>query len=190
MPTPTRRRKPEPTTEAMPPMTGDVFCGIDPGLSGGIVFISADQEWGCPAPIVKDAKGRRQFDRERMVALLKATPVTFAAIERVDAAPMQRRRQGTAGMFSFGKGFGLWIGILEALSIPYVEVPPRTWKRAVLSGTAKDKQAAIDYATRFRPGVCLKPPRARKPHDGVADACCLAEYAMGVWRVRMATKNN
>ncbi len=65
-----------------------------------------------------------------------------------------------------------------ALRIPHLAVTPQAWKKAVLAGTARDKAAAIAFATRRFPGVpLLATPRSRTPHDGVADAVCLAEYA-------------
>ena len=187
MPTSTRRAKPEP---AFPAFDGPCFLGIDPGLKGGIAVVADRQEWACPAPTTRDAGGKVQFDRERMVATLRAFPITFAAIELVDAAPMRGQRQGTTSMFRFGSGFGLWLGILEAIGIPYVEVGPKVWKKAVLKGMGRDKTAAIEYVRRFRTGVSLRPPRSRVDHDGIADATCLAEYAKREWAMREAMRKN
>jgi crossover junction endodeoxyribonuclease RuvC len=80
-------------------------------------------------------------------------------------------------VFRFGFGAGLWVGILGALGIPFERVPPQAWKKAVLAGTAKDKAAAIAYCSRRFPAASLlATPRSTKPHDGLADALCLAEY--------------
>ena len=90
---------------------------------------------------------------------------------------MADRVQGTASMFGFGRGLGLREGILAALAIPHVAVTPQAWKRSILAGTARDKPAAIAFAQGFFPDVSLLPtPRCRVPHDGLADAPCLAEY--------------
>ena len=68
------------------------------------------------------------------------------------------------------------LGILEALGIPYRLVTPQAWKKTVLAGTTKDKSAAVQFCRRAFPGVSLTPGRKRVPHDGMADALCLAEY--------------
>jgi crossover junction endodeoxyribonuclease RuvC len=131
-----------------------------------------------PTPLkAASATGRRDFNRTAMAIALAGFPAPFVAIEKVDAAPMRGRVQGTTSMFSFGRGFGLWLGILEAYGIPYVEVPPRTWKKAVLKGYGTDKAAAVRFVEIHHPGVRLVLPRCRKPHDGIADAVCLANYA-------------
>jgi crossover junction endodeoxyribonuclease RuvC len=152
--------------------------GIDPGLDGGIAWIFPDRVEARVAPTLPASKsGKRRFDVTAMVAILKANPIELAIIEAVSAAPMAGRVQGTTSMFGFGRGLGLWEGILAALAIPHLAVSPQVWKKSILAGTAKDKPAAIAFAQGLFPGVSLLPtPRCRIPHDGLADALCLAEY--------------
>lgn len=167
------------------------FVGIDPGKTGAIAWIHPDGTAGArPTPIVEFTNGKWDFDKDEMIALLEATSKydpgpPFVAIEKVNAAPMRGRKQGAAGMFGFGRGYGLWLGYLSVMAIPFVEVDPRRWKRAILGGTAKDKAAAIGYVQRLYPTVDLKAtPRSRKPSDGKADAICIAEYARREWKTR------
>jgi crossover junction endodeoxyribonuclease RuvC len=163
------------------------YIGIDPGAGGGIACLHEDGTAAAVvAPVRRNPKtGRPVPDRQAMTAILRSFDDPFVAIEQVNAAPIHGRVQGTTSMFRFGAGFGLWLGIMEGLGIPYVEVTPRAWKKAVLAGTAKDKQAAIDYCRRLYPAVDLRAtPRCRVMHDGKADALCLAVYAKGVHRLR------
>ena len=187
MKTPPAPRKPQAPPRAEED-TYRTYLGIDPGLTGGVAILGNNSlvgPWVCSTPTRKNAKGKRELNRELMVKMLSSFTGRRAAIEKVNAAPMRGRLQGTTSMFSFGLGYGLWLGILETLEIPYIEVDPRTWKKAILGGTPKDKQAAIDYVRRFHPTVDLKAtPRSRKPSDGIADAVCLAEYARQAWKVR------
>ena len=74
------------------------------------------------------------------------------------------------------KGYGILLGILGALKISTVRVTPQAWKKAILAGTKKDKDAAIEYVNMKYPDFELILPRCRKPHDGMADAICIAEY--------------
>lgn len=163
------------------------YIGIDPGITGAVaIFGNTDlAPWVCSVPTRKTSKGRRELDREILAKMLGAFTGRRAVIEKVNAAPMRGRLQGTTSMFSFGLGYGLWLGILQTLEIPYIEVDPRKWKRAILGGTPKDKAAAIGYVQRFYPTVDLKvTPRCRTLSDGKADAICIAEYARREWRTR------
>jgi hypothetical protein len=165
-----------------------VTClGIDPGLDGGIAWIRPGEDaHAVITPTIRLANGKRDFDRRAMIVILdQFAENSFVAIEKVNAAPMRGRVQGTTSMFSFGCGYGLWLGMIETLSFDFVEVDPKKWKAAILAGTKRDKDAAIEYARRFYPSVSLLPtPRCKKPHDGICDALCIAEYARQAWRIR------
>jgi crossover junction endodeoxyribonuclease RuvC len=154
------------------------ILGIDPGLDGAIAWIFPDRAEARVTPLLPAGKaGKRRFDVAAMVELLGAYPVELAILEAVSAAPVAGRVQGTTSMFGFGRGVGLWEGILAALRIPHQAVPPQSWKKVVLAGTARDKPAAIAFAQARYPAVSLLPTsRCRVPHDGLADAICLAEY--------------
>lgn len=166
------------------------YIGIDPGITGGIAVITPVPQgaitgaWTTPTLATKHG---RDFDREVIVKMLGSLGGTrYAAIEHVNAAPMHGRRQGTKSMFAFGRGFGLWLGILEGLGIPVIEVDPRRWKRVVLKGLGTDKQAAIRYCEMFfAERSLLATPRCRTPHHGIADALCIAEYGRRTWEERL-----
>ena len=46
----------------------------------------------------------------------------------------------------------------------------------VLLGLTHDKAGAVQFCTARWPQTDLVLPRCRVPHDGIADALCLAEY--------------
>ena len=56
-----------------------------------------------------------------------------------------------------------------------------TWPEAILTTkhvlSHDTKAASVAYAREHFPGVELVPPRAKKPHDGLADAICIAAWA-------------
>jgi crossover junction endodeoxyribonuclease RuvC len=155
--------------------SGAAVVGIDPGLDGAVALILPGRVEAHVTPTLAPGRGgKRRFDSAGMVALLEAHPVDLAAIEQVGPMP----KQGVVSTFRFGEGYGLWLGMLSALRIPFVTAAPQAWKAAVLAGTARDKAAAVAFAQRRFPGVSLlATPRCRAPHDGLADALCLAEYA-------------
>ena len=87
--------------------------------------------------------------------------------------------QGVRSTFSIGFGFGIWQGLLTALQMPFELVSPQRWQREMFAGVNRDdtKAASALVAQRLRPDVDWRAtPRCRKPHDGLTDAFCIAEY--------------
>lgn len=143
------------------------YVAIDPGKSGALSCIG-DLNTAIKMPLQGsdiDCRAIRDF--------LIATSPKFVVIEKVSAMP----GQGVKSMFTFGQSYGTVIGIVDAMEIPYQLVTPQAWKKGVLSGTKKDKDAAIEFTRRRYPDIQLIPPRCRKPHDGIADATCMAHHA-------------
>ena len=100
-------------------------------------------------------------------------PIDLAIIEKSWGRPFQN----SVATFNQGKFLGEIYGILATLKIPYQEVRPQAWKKVVLAGTDRSKQAAIDYVRKKYPGVELRGSlQSRKPHEGIVEAICLAEY--------------
>jgi len=143
------------------------IMGIDPGKSGGIASITDGQAAGIPMPLVG-----KDIDGHELAAILRAAAPELVIIEKVGAMP----KQGVTSTFNFGAGYGRLLGVCEALGIPYRLVTPQAWKKRVLAGTAKEKSDAIAFVKRAFPMVDLTPGQKRVPHDGIADAVCLAEY--------------
>ena len=157
------------------------LIGIDPGLDGGVALLGGGEDgelvhtWITPTLPHPSGKGhRREYDVPAMRRLLGAT-VDLAVIESAQARP----GQGVSSMFSIGKGFGLWLGLLAGLGIPYDIVHPRRWSGAMLADVAKGdtEAAAAVVATRLFPALDLRAsPRCRKLHSGMVDALLIAEW--------------
>ena len=148
------------------------LCAVDPGLSGGVAILHGGEVTARPLPIAG-----KDLDLVLLSQWLKDSSPGLVIVEKVHSMP----GQGVASMFKFGQGYGAILGISAALGIPCELVTPQAWKKTVLAGSAKDKDAAIEYCRRAFPQVSLLPgPRCRKPHDGLADALCLLEYARRV----------
>lgn len=146
-----------------------MIVGIDPGQTGGLAYID---ERGCRSWAVAMPVLGKDIDGALLADLLRDWAPETVIVEKVHSMP----KQGVASTFKFGTGFGRILGVLEALGAPYRLVTPQEWKKTVLTGTAKDKDAAIAFASRAFPHISLTPGQKRKPHDGMADALCLAEY--------------
>lgn len=173
-----------------------VYLGIDPGNEGALAVLPAIQgreiefhDTPLIPVVVQKAKGkkvtRKLLNVPAMRLMLSAIQQQFgdeifAVIEKV--APMPSTHEGDKGAkmgatsaFNFGKGCGLWIGLLAGLQIPYEEVHPATWKAALMRDTNRDKGASIIKATQLYPSAAKHLTRL-KDH-GRADALLMAEYA-------------
>lgn len=155
-------------------MKTNFVLGVDPGKSGGWVLLDSGSrilKYGV-MPIVggeiwitEIATVLEKFPREEILAV----------IEKVHSMP----KQGVKGVFTFGQGYGKLLGMCQALNIRYELVTPQKWKGLVLQSTKQDKDAAVEFAQRRYPEVNLTPGNKRVPHDGIADALCIA-----VWGIR------
>lgn len=141
---------------------------VDPGQKGGIAFLTDHHAEAVPMPMVG-----KDIDVRAIVEILRTKSVELVVLEKVHAMP----KQGVSSTFTFGYGVGVIVGIVETIGLPLRWVTPQAWKKIVLAGTGKDKDAAIAHVRQAYPSVSLVPPRCRTPHDGIADAICIAEWA-------------
>ena len=143
-----------------------LFIGIDPGKSGGIACIDEKENFSFTVPysdsaLISLCSDAFNFGRE-----------VICCLEKVGAMP----GQGVVSMFSFGQSVGYIKGVLESFRIPYQEITPQKWKREF--GLTSDKAKSAEICGRLFPDVSLlATPRCKKPHDGMAEALLMAEYA-------------
>lgn len=152
-----------------------IYIGIDPGLSGAIAFITPNGGIGVylyDTPTAETGKGtKRDYLIANMSNFLSVLEEPFCILEAVHSMP----KQGVASSFAFGRGLGIWEGILSAYSIPYAKVAPQTWKKAMLGDMPRDnKDSSRIAATRLFPQVADQ--LSRKKDDGRAEALLMAEY--------------
>ena len=95
-----------------------IYIGIDPGKAGGICFLMDDEikTFKCPATT---------HDMAEELILAKDIRKCTAIVEKVHSFP----GQGVASTFTFGYNYGVWLGILSALHIPYQLCLPRKWMK-------------------------------------------------------------
>ena len=164
--------------------------GIDNGARGGIVVIDgkAQPVHYETMPVInvgvtrKGKKGTKNIlDMRRVVTILReaqqqAGGDIFAVLEHAQVFP----GEGRSTAFTAGRGYGAMEMALVSLGIPYEIVRPRAWQKAVLSGVegADTKARSVMKCQRTFPTIDLTPGRKRKPMDGIADAACMALYAL------------
>jgi crossover junction endodeoxyribonuclease RuvC len=158
-----------------------LFIGVDPGLSGGVGLINERSNLmsvqDTPTILVKKSNGgnKNTYVVTQMVALLEAMKasgdIACAAIEYQASRP----GQGAPATFSQGYGYGLWIGVLASLRIPYEIVMPQAWKKGMGIPPKSDKSASIIKALQLFPHAPLTTQRGREL-DGRAEALLMAEH--------------
>ena len=159
-----------------------IYIGIDPGFDGAIGAVGKDGFIGVrdtPSLEVKSGKKtRRKYNTPEMVKIIleltKGYDRVFLALEQVGSMP----GQGVASMFAFGRGLGMWEGILACACVTACNgsihmVRPQKWKAIMLDGMDKgSKASSILKATQLFPMA----PISLKKHDGRAEALLIAEW--------------
>ena len=146
-------------------MDNRIYIGIDPGKNGGIALIYNDVAVckRCPTTVLEMAEVIESWtDRKEAGNLQKQ-----AIIEAVHSFP----HQGVRSVFTFGEGYGKWLGILAAHKIPYTQVSPQKWMKFYqpLSKEKKDRKNQLKHLAQQRfPEI--------KITLATADAILLANY--------------
>lgn len=174
-----------------PPLKRERFLGIDPGLGGAWAIIEANQHSydAQLAPLLPGTP--KTYDIRKMFEVLsvaREVGVVYAAIEKGQTMPGNSPRSG----WKMGFGHGLWQALLHAVGIPYTILAPRVWQKSlgIVSGTDTKTQSIL-IAKREIININLRPERARKDNDGIADAACLALCARRTYlgQIPAATNN-
>lgn len=179
-----------------------IFIGIDPGISGGIAAI--DQKCQCTLvkttpciTIKKNNKKKSDYDVLTMSEYLKkfVNQNAYVCQELTHAMP----GNGGVSMYHFGRGHGIWEGIIGALGLPHIFCTPQKWKemypelmqeklskeeRAVLSASqisawkrkkkAEAKKKSIELAKKLFPSIAHEIKQVK--HDGMAEALLIANW--------------
>jgi crossover junction endodeoxyribonuclease RuvC len=164
-----------------------IYIGIDPGKSGAIALYE-NGVWrveDCPL-VETSTKTRKNKETGKITKTTKkeSSPLLMAeifgecpedvrvvvTIEKVSAMP----GQGVTSMFSFGRNFGQWEGVVAALGCVVNYVTPQRWKKAMLADMPKGKEASRMRALQLFP--YLANDLKLKKHDGRAEALLIGEY--------------
>lgn len=133
------------------------YVGIDPGKGGGLAALSTAGRvlMATSMPATKAA----------LVDLLIQLPTrSTVMLEQVHATP----QMGVVSAFTFGRGFGILEGVLEAFRFEVRGVAPLKWMNALKCRTRGDKNITKQRAADMFPQI-------RVTH-ATADALLLAEY--------------
>lgn len=177
-----------------------VSLGIDQGLSGGLCWLNGltdtDYKSVIKMPTRKNVTNRpdiqavktwlnqhvREYGIPSLVVVERSQAMTRPGEEGQDGGG-SKGRQSARSLHTQGFNGGMLVGVFEFMGWPIEEPTPQQWKKSVLAGFKnKDKNAMIEVCRRRFPSLSLKSgPRARKDHDGMADAVGLALF--GQYRI-------
>lgn len=179
-----------------------IFVGIDPGISGGIAAI--DIKGQClfvkPTPCIsikKNNKKKSDYDVATMSSYLRQ----FVGKDSQVCQELTHAMPGNGGvsMYHFGRGHGIWEGIVGALNLPHTFCTPQKWKemypelaqekltkeeRVLLSASqvsswkrkkkAEAKKKSIELAKLLFPSIAHEIKQVK--HDGMAEALLIANW--------------
>lgn len=162
--------------------------GVDPGVTGAVAVLETATRkvdlYDTPIVCVKSGKKMKNvMDLHNVVSLMQMLTGgrdVLVTIEKVNAMPGKvagggRRTIGATSAFNFGVGYGMWLGVLASLRLPYQQVIPATWKRALMLTGSDGKDADRIRAIQLYPQAA--PQLNLKKHHGRADALLLADWA-------------
>jgi len=148
-----------------------IYIGIDPGKNGSIAQLDEYGEYMKveKVPTIKLKKTEYDIPEMKNRLLEINEERSFCVIEKAQGMP----KQGITSTFSIGKGYGLWLGLLCAVGIPYVEIHPIVWSKALLKGAGGEgKERNYQKARQLFPQW---QPKLKKERE-YADSLLLAEY--------------
>lgn len=158
-------------------MKEPTVLGIDPGLSGGLAFLTGTEIVLYPMPTIAG----RDFDIQEIKRLLLQYRPDLTSVEQQISMP----GQGLSSTLQTGKGFGILLGLLAALEMPHQVIPAKSWQHKLFTGVlAKlDTKAKSEIVAKriFPRADFRKSDRARVAADGLTDAACIAEYTRRVY---------
>jgi len=148
------------------------LLGIDCGLSGALAFMDAvpgsmPRVHDMPTlSLTRGGKNKREIDAHVLADLLGAQTIGHAFVELAGPRPLQN----VSGVFSSGKGYGIVIGVLATLGVPFTFVAPQKWKKALGVPAAKDGARA--RASQLMPGAAHQWQRVKD--DGRAESALIS----------------
>ena len=142
--------------------------GIDPGVNGGIAWITNGKACAEKMPdtlqdlweLIQDITTNGTTEER----LSKACHGCKAYLEQVHSSP----QMGVVSSFTFGNGFGHLEMALTAAGIHFERVRPQVWQKAMGCMTKGDKNVSKRKAQELFPSI--------KMNHYIADSLLIASY--------------
>lgn len=118
---------------------GTSFLGIDPGVHGALVLLSADGE-------IERVEAQPLIGKSEDLGAMRKLAAEFAphcrlvVVEKLFTGPMNRHSAAVLNRLC-----GLWIGLFLAHQCSMIEVRPQDWQGRFISGKKKGTKPAQEY---------------------------------------------
>lgn len=155
--------------------------GVDPGVAGAIVVLNERRIKTYSMPVNADGKVKlvSYMELARIFGEIRTRwGKVHVFLER--AVPMA---MGSAGAFTYGRGFEAIIIALEMSLMPVTQVEPAKWAKEMHEGISADlkpKARSLIAVKRLYPHLVASLPKKPKGglHDGPIDALLIAGYGL------------
>jgi len=152
-----------------------LIVGCDPGFSGAFCFISENSQGldlkTFPMPILSAPKTvLDEVAIKNLLKMLGQDQITHFFIERAIVMP----GQGVVSSGRFMEQYGFLRGLCVGLGIPYTVISSVRWKKVLMDGMAKEKEASLVRLAQLYPELKLAGPKVSR--IGQADAVLIAHY--------------
>jgi len=134
-----------------------IIIGIDPGISGGIAWITDGKP--CVEKMPDTLQNLWELLRD-----IASEGDCHAYLEQVHSSP----QMGVVSAFTFGNGFGRLEMALTAAGIPFTRVRPQVWQKELGCMTKGDKNVSKRKAQELFPSM--------KVTHATADSLLIATY--------------
>lgn len=162
---------------AKDPLVKTIIIGVDIGKQGGLVAIdyNASLVARAPMPLYNGA-----FDLETTTRVLRYIKEYYKnhKLHMVVEKAMQYSK-GKLGLQSLGYCEGAFHTWASAFKFELLTVKPTEWQKVILGKTKDTKEASKDWVLeRYKDFSWTKNRGSHKIHDGLTDACCIANYGL------------
>ena len=164
---------------------GELWCGIDPGVTGALAFLRMGPVRPVivavvPMPVTREMKngklqGKADYNWAAVAEALRDYDPDYTVIER----QWPRPHEGVVSSFKSGGGYQGLLAILATLELRHETVSPPTWKNA-LGLRGHEKNLSRELALKLLPEG--GPAFARKKDHGPAEAALLI-----LWKAKYET---
>jgi hypothetical protein len=156
-----------------------MYCGIDPGLTGGIVVLNsnADVIYKTVMPVTNSDK--KEYDIKTLIEVFNNIRVLDKDIRVCLEKSYVRPIQGIRAAFSTGYGFGILQALLESNQMSYEIINPTVWMKEVFMGNYRkdEKKQSVLWAQRKWPKENWLPTiKSKMASDGLTDSAGMAFY--------------
>ncbi len=180
-----------------------VVIGVDPGISGALCVLTdsgVSRSWKTPFILVKDRYARPVLDLVSFTSILDfIEDLGNPDLVMVEASQIRMKTNSRKAV----SGIWWYAGILDTAlrvqnwKIEYVQ--PKQWQEKILHPFLKSeaakaslplevvwpdghdewKETSIRYVQAVNPSILIPYGSAvKKPHEGAADAFCIAQFAL------------